>query len=146
MTATIRRSYCDIADVRTRVCPPGELPSLELVETMGLAIIDAADRMNDALQASGARLPYGANEWRDARHVNAIGAAAAVSEDVAGMAEFDGLVQAMCQRLGGKVQEAQPDAPLAARIDEPAPVAAEVAAPARASRRRAEAHRDEAAE
>jgi hypothetical protein len=83
--------------------------------------------MNEALQASGARLPYGVNEWRDAQHLNALGAAAEVTGSAAGTAEFFVLVEGMCVRLGGKAPEATPDALAAARIDERPAVAVDTA-------------------
>ena len=127
MAPLIRRSYCGLADVRTRVCPPGELPSLELVECIAAAITSTADEMNEAFEAAGARLPYGAIEWRDAREINALGATAMTTGSVVGLAEFRALVQAMCVRLGGKVPEAAPEALTAARIDERPAVAVDTA-------------------
>jgi len=136
MAPLIRRSYCDVAEVRTRVCPPGELPSLVLVERIEAAITSTADEMNEAFEAAGARLPYGAIEWRDAREINALGATALTTGSVVGMAEFRTLVQAMCVRLGGKVPEAAPEAPTAARIDERPAAAVDIATELRGQHKR----------
>jgi len=146
MAPTIRRSYCDVAEVRTRVCPPGELPSLALVERIEAAIIAAADIMNETFAACGARRPYGANEWRDALEINAIGAAAEVVGSVAGTAEFFVLVEGMCVRLGGKVPEAAPEAPTAARSDERPVAATDTATELRGQHKRRGARQEGGAE
>jgi hypothetical protein len=146
MAPLIRRSYCGLADVRTRVCPPGELPGLELVECIMAAIASTADEMNEAFEAAGARLPYGAIEWKDAREINALGATAMTTSSVVGMAEFRALVQAMCVRLGGKAPEVAPEAPTAARSDERPAAAADTATELRGQHKRRGMRKESVAE
>ena len=150
MAPTIRRSYCDIADVRTRVCAPGQLPDYETMIRMAAEIVTVSDEMNELFQASGARLPYGGNEWRDARHISAMGAAARMTGSAAAEAEYTDLLLAMCVRLGGiapaQDAAAAPEALPATETGERPAVAVEVAVVPRTQRRRQATHQEGSAE
>jgi hypothetical protein len=146
MPLAIRRSYCDIADVRSRVCAPGQLPDYDTMIRMAAEIVVVSDEMNELFQASGARLPYGGNEWRDARHISVMGAAARMTGSAAAEAEYRELLQAMCVRLGGALpaqdaHEAKEALPATETGERPA-VAVEVAVVPRAQRRRQATHQE----
>ena len=142
------RTYCDLADVRELVCPPGELPNLELVQRITGAITTAAAAMNGAFQCTGARLPYGVIDWRNARRLNAYGAAAIVRQSATEQDTFRSMLAAMCVLLGGadpsEEQQPAPGAPAATTTGDLPAAAVEVAAPPRAARRASTAHKDEA--
>jgi len=142
------RTYCDLADVRELVCPPGELPNLELVQRITGAITTAAATMNGAFRRTGARMPYGVADFRNARRLNAYGAAAIVRQSATEQDAFRAMLAAMCVALGGadpaEEQQPAPGAPGAATTGDLPAAAVEVAAPHRAARRASTARRDEA--
>ena len=141
------RTYCDLADVRELVCPPGELPNLEMVERITGAITTAAATMNGAFQRTGARMPYGAVDFRNARRLNAAGAAALVHQSATEQEAFRQMLAAMCVMLGGadpsEERQPAPGAPAAATTGDLPAAAVEVAAPQRGARRASTARRDE---